>query len=216
MRICLGQVSCSSLIVFLTKLFVNLLFISGCYRKFIFQKLLTNQMFGWEFGVVQQHSFWPGQDYAPVKFFESSSLFIIGSTIRDCEISNLLLLNKSLRNSTKVWQILPFLSKFPASLPCYTKRKWESHVCSRCKLWNTWFLETKQKLPNNLWLLLWRKLQFKSVCWYFYCWRTWWIEYYIDWAQLASSKQTWARRWAQEHAHCFLHFSPWCDASKHA
>ena len=145
-RICLGQVSGSSMIVFLTKLFVNLLLISGCYRKFIFQKLLTNQMFGWEFCVVQQHSFWHGQDYALVKFFESSSLFFIGSTVRDCEISNLLLLNISLRNSTKVWQILPFLSKFPASLPCYTKRKWESHVCSRCKLWNTRFLEKKTEI----------------------------------------------------------------------
>ena len=52
---------------------------------------------------------------------------------------------------------------------------------------------------------MWRDYQFKSVSWYCYCWKTSWIEYYLHYAQLASSNKTWARRWAPEHAHSSLY-----------
>ena len=48
---------------------------------------------------------------------------------------------------------------------------------------------------------MWRDLLLERVCWYCHCWMTFSIRYFLQWARLVSSKQTWARRWAKEHAH---------------
>ena len=103
-------------------------------------------------------------------------------------------LNKNLTENT-------FLSTFATTLRCYAEKLWQTRVCSRCKLWNHRFVKKQRyKVVVNLWLFMWRDLQFKRVGWYCNCWKTLWIEYKLHSAPLVSSRQTWARRWAPEHA----------------
>ena len=66
------------------------------------------------------------------------------------------------------------------------------------------------------WRFMWRDLKFKSVYQYCYCRKTSWVEYYLYQAQLASSKQTWSRRWFREHTHCSHQNFLWFDASQYA
>ena len=76
-------------------------------------------------------------------------------------------------------------------------------------------LKQRYKVLVNHWRFMWRDLLFKSICWYCYYWQTSWIEYYLHWAQLVSSKQAWAGRWGPEHAHCSFQVSSWCDPSQY-
>ena len=55
---CLGQTCSRSLIVFLSQLFVILLISLVAFGEFIFQKLVTNQLFGLKFCVVRQGTFY--------------------------------------------------------------------------------------------------------------------------------------------------------------
>ena len=71
--------TCSrSLIVFLSQLFVIFVIIFGCFGKFTFQKIVTNQMFGLDICAVRQDTFRPNQDYEQVNFYNKSSLYFIG------------------------------------------------------------------------------------------------------------------------------------------
>ena len=67
-RACLGKNCSRSIIVFLSQLFVVLLIIFGCIGEFISQKLVLIQLFGLEFCVVQQDTFYLHQDYEQVNF----------------------------------------------------------------------------------------------------------------------------------------------------
>ena len=51
---CLGQTCSRSLIVFLSRLFVILLIIFGCFGEVSSQNFVTNQLFGLEFCAVRQ------------------------------------------------------------------------------------------------------------------------------------------------------------------
>ena len=96
---CLGQTCSRLLIVFLSQLFVNLLFIFG---GFTFQKLGTIQLFGLEFCAVRQDTFYPREDYEQVNFYKKSSLCFIGWSLRNWEIAAFLQLAKNWNISTKV------------------------------------------------------------------------------------------------------------------
>ena len=65
---CLGQTSSRSLIVFLSQLSVIFLRSLVALGEVVFQKLVTNPLFGWEFCVVQQDTFYPHQDSEQVNF----------------------------------------------------------------------------------------------------------------------------------------------------
>ena len=79
----------------------------------------------------------------------------------------------------------------------------------------TFVKKQRFKILVIFWQFMLKDLHFKGVFWYWYCWNTSWNEYYLRLAQLVSSKQSWARRWAPEHVKCSLQISPWCGASLH-
>ena len=154
-------------------------FLSFCWSslvafgEFTFQKLVTSQLFVLEFCAVQQDTFYPHQGYEHVNFYKKSSLYFIGWSFRNWKIAAYLQLVKNWNISTKVWQDLLFLSTFPTSLRCYAKVNWKSWVCARSKLWIYWFVKKQRyKVLVNYWRLLWRDLQFKSLCWHCHCWET--------------------------------------------
>ena len=65
------------------------------------------------------------------------------------------------------------LSTFPTSLRYYAKRKWKSQVCAGSNLWIYSFIEKERfKALVSIWRLLWRVLQFKSLCWHCKRWET--------------------------------------------
>ena len=57
------------------------------FGDFIFQKLETYPLFGWEFCVVRQDTFYPHKDYERVRFYKKLRLFIIGRTLRDGKVT---------------------------------------------------------------------------------------------------------------------------------
>ena len=59
-----------------------------------------------------------------------------------------------------------------------------------------------------------KKLQFKIVCWFCYCWKLSWIEYYLHQAQLVLSKETWARTLSSRTRTLFFSGLPvmWCKS----
>ena len=72
-----------------------------------------------------------------------------------------------------------FLSTLPATLWCHAISDWKSRVCSRCKLWIYRFVKKQRyKILVNIWGFIWRDLQFRSICWYCYCWESSWFDYY--------------------------------------
>ena len=150
-------------------------------------------------------------------FYKTLRLYIIGRSLRDRNVTVCLQLAQKWNLSTKVWQNLLFLSTLSDFFWCYVKRGWKSRVFSRCKLWFYRFVEKQQyKLLVNPWRFLWKDLEFKTTWWYCCCWQTSWVEYYLQWGQLVSSKQTWPRCWAPEHAHCSFQVAPLCDANQYA
>ena len=54
------------------------------FGKFIFQKIVTNKLFGWDFCVVQQHTINPHQDWN-VKLYKKVHFDIIGWSIWDAK-----------------------------------------------------------------------------------------------------------------------------------
>ena len=102
-------------------------FLSFCWSslvafgKFIFQKLVTNQLCGLKFRVVQQDTLYPQQDYEQVKFYKKSSLYFIGWSIGNLKDAADLQLVKNWDISTKVCENLLFVKTFPPSLQCFAK-----------------------------------------------------------------------------------------------
>ena len=173
---CLGQTCSWPLLVFLWFCSLSLV----AFEEFIFRKLVTNQLFGWKFCAGQQDTFYPHQNYEQVSLYKKSRLFIIGRCIRDGKATTCLQVTLKWNFLTKTWQKLLFLSTLSDTLWCYAKRNWKSRVCSRCKFWVYRFVKKQRyKLFVNLWRFMWRDLQFKSICWYCYCWQTSWIEYFL-------------------------------------
>ena len=110
-----------------------------------------------------------------------------------------------------------FFSTFPVTSRYYATRDWKSRVCSLCTLWIYRLIKNWQcKIHVSVWRFVWRNLQFRSNCWFRYCWKTSWIECFLHPAQLVSSKQTWAISWAPQHAHCSPRIFPWCGGNQYA
>ena len=82
---------------------------------------MTNQLFGLNFCVVQQDTFYHHQDYDQVNFYQKWRLYIIGWSVRDGKIAIYLHLFNNWNLSTKICQNF-FLSTLPATLGCYAKR----------------------------------------------------------------------------------------------
>ena len=73
--VCFGQTCSRSLIGFLSQLFVILLNIFDCFRRIYISKACDEPLFGWEFSVVQQDTFYLDQDYEQVNFYKVPSLY---------------------------------------------------------------------------------------------------------------------------------------------
>ena len=93
------------------------------FGEFTSQKLVTNQLFGFEFCAVRQDTFYPHQGYEQVNFYKESSLYFIGWTFRNWKVAAYVQLAKNWNISTKVWQDILFPSTFPTSLRCKRKLK---------------------------------------------------------------------------------------------
>ena len=86
------------------------------FGEFTSQKLVTNQLFGLEFCVVRQDTFYPHQDYEQVNFYRKSSLYFIGWSFRNWKIAADLQLAKNWNISTKFDKIYFF---YQHSQPLY-------------------------------------------------------------------------------------------------
>ena len=53
------------------------------FGEIIFQEILTNQMFAWDFCVVQQAIFHHHRDYKQVNFYKKLRPYIVGWSMRD-------------------------------------------------------------------------------------------------------------------------------------
>ena len=82
--------------MFLPQLFVI------AFGEFIFQKLVTNQLFGLEFCAVRQDTFYLHQDYEQVNFYKKSSIYFIGWSVRNWKAAAYLQLAKNWNISSKV------------------------------------------------------------------------------------------------------------------
>ena len=73
------------------------------FGNFIFQKLLTNPLFGWEFCVVQQDTFYPHQDYERVILYKNLVfIFIVGRSLREGKVTPYLQMAQKWNLSTKI------------------------------------------------------------------------------------------------------------------
>ena len=86
------------------------------FEDLIFQKLVTNQLFGLKICAVRQDTIYPHQDYEQFNFYKKSSLYFIGWTFRNWKIAAYWQLVKNWNVSTKVWQKLFF---YQHSQPLY-------------------------------------------------------------------------------------------------
>ena len=82
--------------------FVILLISLDAFGEFIFQKFVTNQLFGLVFCAVRRGTFYPHQDYEQVNFYKKSSLCVTGWFFRNRKIAAYLQLAKHWNMSTKV------------------------------------------------------------------------------------------------------------------
>ena len=74
------------------------------FGKIIFQKIVTNPLFEWEFIAVQQDKLYPQPGYEQVTFFKKSRLYINGRSLRDGKVTTYLQLAQKWNLSTKIWQ----------------------------------------------------------------------------------------------------------------
>ena len=70
----LGQSCSRSVIVFLPTSLLSCCLSLVTLREFIFQKLVTNQQFGWELCVEQLDTFYKQQEYEQVNFYKKLRL----------------------------------------------------------------------------------------------------------------------------------------------
>ena len=121
---CLRQTCSRSLIVFLSQLFVIFLSSSVAFGEITFQKLVTSQLSGLEFCVLQQDTICPHQDYEQVNFYKKSSLYSNGWSLRNWKIAVDLQLAKRGTFQTKfdkIYSFINFLNLF--TLLCKKKSK---------------------------------------------------------------------------------------------
>ena len=76
----------------------------GAFGEFIFQKLVTNQLFVLEFFAVRQDTFYPQQDYEQVICYSKSSFYFTRWSFRNWKIAAFLQLAINWDFSTKVQQ----------------------------------------------------------------------------------------------------------------
>ena len=100
--VCLGQTCSRSLIVSLSRFFVILLIIFGCFWRIHLSKTCEVSMFGLEFCAVRQDTFYPHQDYEQVNVYKISSLYFIGWSFQNWKFAS----------SLQLAQIGTFKSKF--------------------------------------------------------------------------------------------------------
>ena len=89
---------------------------SVAFGEFIFQKFVTNQLFGLKMCAVRQHTFYPHHDYEQVNLYKKSSLYFIDWSFRNWKIAASLQFAKNWNISTKVRQNLLF---YQHSQPLY-------------------------------------------------------------------------------------------------
>ena len=68
-------------------------------------------------------------------FWQKTSLYFVGRSIEDGQVTSYLQFAQIWSVSTKIWQIIQstFLSTLATSLRCYAEGNWLTRVCSRCK-----------------------------------------------------------------------------------
>ena len=96
--------------------------------RFIFQKRLTNQLFGRQFFVVQQDTFYPRQDKEQVKFYKNSQLCFIVCSVRDEKVTHSLKLAQNWTFQPKLDKIY-FFCQLSRRLYDIMQRKLESLEC---------------------------------------------------------------------------------------
>ena len=169
---CLGQTCSRSLFMFSSNLLWFCWLSLADFGEIIFQKFVTNPLFGWEFCAVQQDTFYTHKNCEQINFYKKSSLYIIGRSLRDGKVTTYLQLAQKWNLSTKNWPNLLCSSTHSDTLWCYAKRDWKSGVCSRCKLWINGFLkEQRYKILVNFSRFKWRVLQFERISWYCHHWK---------------------------------------------
>ena len=112
-------------------------FLSFCWSSlvafggFLFQKLVTNQLFGLEICVVRQDTFYHHQDYEQNIFYKKSSLYFNDWSFRNWKSEVDLKLARNSNISTKVWQNLLFFINIPNLFTMLCKRKLKtSSLCN--------------------------------------------------------------------------------------
>ena len=107
------------------------------FEKFLFQKLVTNELICWENCVVQQDIFYLYQDDDQVDFQKNESWqhWYVRRRRENCNLytiaSKLELFNQNFSGS--------LLSTLSAINGCYAKRNWQSPIFPRCEHRIHWF-----------------------------------------------------------------------------
>ena len=99
--------------------------------EFLFHKIVTNQLFGWDFCLVQLETINHHQVKEQV-IFASSEYW--SAPVR--QKHNLFTTGLQLNPFNKILTKFFLWSAFSATLRCHAKRTWKSRVCTRCELWN--------------------------------------------------------------------------------
>ena len=129
---CSGTSCCRSFILF----FSNCL--SSCWLamvdsgEIISYTLQTNQLFEWEFCVVQQDTFYSHQNYEQVSFCKKPRLYIFGRSDGDGIITTYLQMAENLNLPIKTWHIFFVNTLSHFTRLCIKRLKYSS--CSQRKL----------------------------------------------------------------------------------
>ena len=150
------------------------------FGEFIFQKFVTNPPFGWEFCVVQHDTFILTKTTNKLISTKKSRLHTIGRSIRGGKVTTFLQLAQKGNLSTRIWQNSLFIQH---SQTHYVVMQKEIEILEFVQGVDLEFLDLfekqRYKIPVIVWRLMWRNLQFRSICRYCYCWQISWIEYYL-------------------------------------
>ena len=92
------------------------------FEEFIFEKLVTNQLIGWQVCVAEQGTFYHQQDFEQVGFHSKLRLYNVGWSVRDGKVTICLQLTQNWKAWTKVRQKLLFLSTLAATLRCHAEK----------------------------------------------------------------------------------------------
>ena len=147
-------------------------------EQIVFQKLLTSQLFGWSFCVGQQDSFYSHQDNKHVIFFKKSRLFILVCSVRDGRVTSYLQMAQNWNLWSKIWL---FFHQYCQPVCEVMQKEVESlEFLQGEKIWIYRFAKkTRNRVLVNHWRMKWKKMRFKSLVWYCYCWKTRQVEYYL-------------------------------------